>query len=142
MADIKRIRLTRSLILNGGEHSEKGEVHDAPTSLAHRLVGEGSAEYVEAEEQPTSVNRMVAPGHADPRTRRVSRGPGARIHGSESYAEMQKRVEREGKERGRDSGSDSGKGSDDQDGNKDDSGDDAGDDESKGKGKGKGQDKK
>jgi hypothetical protein len=95
MADIKRIRLTRSVILNGGEHSEKGEVHDAPVHLAHRLVGEGSAEYLEPEEQPTSVNRMMAPGHADPRTTRIDAGPGPRVHGSESYGEMQKRVEGE-----------------------------------------------
>lgn len=81
MADIKRIRLTRSLILNGGEHSEKGEVHDAPATLAHRLVGEGSAEFLEPQDQPTSVNRMVAPGNADPRTSRVSAGPGSRVHG-------------------------------------------------------------
>lgn len=69
---MKRIRLLRSIGLNGGEHAEKGEVHDAPAPLAHRLVGEGSAEYLEAEAAPTSVNRMMQAGNADPRTTKVS----------------------------------------------------------------------
>lgn len=125
MADTKRIRLTRSIILNGGEHAEQDEIHDAPAALAHRLVGEGSAEYVNEEEQPTSVNRMAAPGNADPRTTRVTAGRAPRVHGSESYDAMQKRVEGE-----------RGKGSNEAD----DFGD--GDDDSKAKGKGQGQGKK
>ena len=72
---MKRIRLLRSIGLNGGEHAEKGEIHDAPAPLAHRLVGEGSAEYLEAEAAPTSVNRMMQAGNADPRTTKVSDGP-------------------------------------------------------------------
>jgi hypothetical protein len=84
MADkqFKRLRLTRSIIL-AGEHAEEGSIHDVPHALAHRLVGEGSAEHhlEEGEEQeagPTSVNRIVQPTNREPESRRVS-GPPAKV---------------------------------------------------------------
>jgi hypothetical protein len=71
----RRVRLTRAVIM-GGEHAEEGSVHEVSRSLAHRLVGEGSAEYhleegEEPETGPTTVNRMENPGNADPPPRRV-----------------------------------------------------------------------
>ncbi|MBZ5700260.1 MAG: hypothetical protein LAN84_00275 [Acidobacteriia bacterium] len=81
MADsnIKRLRLTRSIIL-AGEHAEAGEIHDVPRALAHRLIGEGSAvqhleEGDEPEPAPATVNRMEHPGNADPPPQRVSGPP-------------------------------------------------------------------
>jgi hypothetical protein len=74
--EMKRIKLTRSIILNR-EHAEEGEVHDVERALAYRLIGEGSAvhhveEGGEPEAGPTSVNRMESPTSADPVSRRVS----------------------------------------------------------------------
>jgi hypothetical protein len=71
---MKRVRLTRSIVL-GGKHSEAGSVHDVGQALAHRLVGEGSAEHTQPEKAPTSVNRMLTPGNADPAPREVSPAP-------------------------------------------------------------------
>jgi hypothetical protein len=77
MADsnVKRIRLTRSIILDG-EHADEGSIHDVAKPLAHRLIGEGSAvhhlEEGEAPEQaPTSVNRMETPTNRDPASKQV-----------------------------------------------------------------------
>ena len=84
MADkqFKRLRLTRSIIL-AGQHAEEGSVHDVPHALAHRLIGEGSAEHhLEDGEEPeagaTTVNRMEHPGHGDPPPQRVS-GPQPKV---------------------------------------------------------------
>jgi hypothetical protein len=75
----KRIRLTRAIIL-GGEHHESDSVHEVSRSLAHRLIGEGSAvqhleEGEEPETGPTTVNRMENPGNADPLPRRIGGKP-------------------------------------------------------------------
>lgn len=70
----KRLRLTRAIILSG-EHEEADSVHDVPNALAARLVGEGSAEYVDPQDAATSVNRMESPSNRDPETRRVSGAP-------------------------------------------------------------------
>jgi hypothetical protein len=67
----KGVRLTRSIVLNG-EHAEKGSEHEVPNALAQRLVGEGSAEHVDPQDAPTSVNRMAAPDNADPVTKQVA----------------------------------------------------------------------
>lgn len=81
MADpnVKRIRLTRSIVL-GGEHADEGSVHDVARPLAHRLIGEGSAvhhleEGEEPEKAPTSVNRMDTPTHRDPPSKQVRPAP-------------------------------------------------------------------
>jgi len=78
MADEKstrRIQLTRSIIL-GGEHAEEGEVHEVHASLAHHLIGEGSAVPEEDDEtdpgKATAVNRMQQASNSDPKTRRVA----------------------------------------------------------------------
>ncbi len=75
MSETKKIRLTRSIIL-AGQHAEEGSVHEVGSSLAHRLIGEGSAEHHleegdEPETGPTTVNRMEHPGHGDPPPRRI-----------------------------------------------------------------------
>lgn len=75
----KRLRLTRSIILNK-EHAEAGSEHEVPHALAQRLVGEGSAEYVDPQDTPTSVNRMAAPSNADPNTKQVAPAP-AKVKG-------------------------------------------------------------
>ena len=80
--NVKRLRLTRSIIL-AGTHAEEGSIHDVPHALAHRLIGEGSAEHhleegKEPETGPTTVNRMEHPGHGDPPPQRVS-GPPAKV---------------------------------------------------------------
>jgi hypothetical protein len=79
MSEVKRIRLTREIIL-GGKHVEEGSIHEVSRALAHRLVGEGSAEHhveegEEPETGPTTVNRMEHPGHADPPPRKISPAP-------------------------------------------------------------------
>jgi hypothetical protein len=78
----KRIKLTRSIIL-GGEVHEAGSVHEVGRPLAHRLIGEGSAEHhleegEEPETGPATVNRMEHPGNADPPPRRIG-GPRAKV---------------------------------------------------------------
>lgn len=73
-AGMKRIRLTRSIVL-GGEHAEEGSVFDVAQALAHRLVGEGSAAHHVPEQAPTSVNRIVTPTNADPKPRQVAPAP-------------------------------------------------------------------
>jgi hypothetical protein len=78
MADTKRIRLTRSIILGPGLMGEEGEVHEVARHLAHELIGAGSAVFhVEEGEEPpagpTTVDRMMTPGHADPAPRRVKK---------------------------------------------------------------------
>lgn len=70
----KRLRLTRSIVLNG-DHAEIGSEHEVPNSLAARLVGAGSAEHVDGEDAPTTVNRMAAPANADPQTKQVQGAP-------------------------------------------------------------------
>jgi hypothetical protein len=80
--DTKKIRLTRSIVL-AGEIEEEGSVHEVPRPLAHRLIGEGSAEHhleegEEPEKAPTSVNRMEHAGERDPKTKRIS-GPPAKV---------------------------------------------------------------
>jgi hypothetical protein len=77
MSATKRVRLTRSIILNR-EHAEEGSIHDVPRALAFDLIGAGSAvlhlEDGEVPEPSTGVNRMEAPINADPVTKRIS-GP-------------------------------------------------------------------
>lgn len=74
----RRVRLTRSIIL-GGKHAEAGSVHDVHPALAHRLVGEGSAEHVARDgknpETATAVNRMQTADNADPQTKEVAPAP-------------------------------------------------------------------
>lgn len=71
---MKRLRLTRSIILNKS-HAEKGSVHDVPAALAQRLVGEGSAEHVDPQDADTSVNRMETPSNRDPETKQIAGAP-------------------------------------------------------------------
>lgn len=66
----KRIKLTRSIILNK-KHAEKGTVHDVPNALAHRLVGEGSAEHVDQQDAATSVTSEETPSNRDTETKQV-----------------------------------------------------------------------
>lgn len=85
MADApKRVKLTRSIIL-GGKHADADSTHDVPAPLAHRLVGEGSAEHVtkdgEKPEVATSVNRMQTADNADPKTEEVAPAP-AKVKGA------------------------------------------------------------
>lgn len=72
--NVRQIKLTRSIIL-GGEHQEEGSVHEVSRAQAHHLVGEGSAEYLEGDEEsaPTRVDRMGSPANADPQHRRMAR---------------------------------------------------------------------
>jgi len=79
MSATRKIRLTRSIIL-GGKHSDAGEVHECPTHLAQRLVGEGSAEYhadsaAEAEKENKMGLTVHTPRHDDPEPRKVSDAP-------------------------------------------------------------------
>lgn len=79
---MKRIRLTRSIVLSG-EHEEAGSIHDVMLPLAHRLIGEGSAEHhlepgQKADPHPTTVNRMEDPSNRDPKSIRVS-GPPTKV---------------------------------------------------------------
>lgn len=81
MAETKKIRLLRSIIL-GGEHAEEGEIHEVGRALAHQLIGEGSAvhhleEGEEPETGPTTVDRMERPGNREPAPRKIS-GPKAK----------------------------------------------------------------
>lgn len=76
---LKRIKLTRSIVL-GGEHADEESIHDVPSALAHRLIGEGSAvhhleEGEEPEPTPSVVNRMEHPGNADPPPKQVRPAP-------------------------------------------------------------------
>ena len=43
VSNTRRVRLTRSVLLFGGQHCEKGSVQEVEKSLAHDLIGEGSA---------------------------------------------------------------------------------------------------
>jgi hypothetical protein len=76
--NIRRIKLTRSIVL-GGEHADEGSVHDVVAHLAHRLVGEGSAEHVsvegEEESHPSTVTRMETPTTRDPAPKQVAPAP-------------------------------------------------------------------
>jgi hypothetical protein len=74
----KRVRLTRSIILNK-EHADAGSEHEVPNALAQRLVGKGSAEHVDPQDAATSVNRMAAPDNADPVTKQVAPAA-AKVH--------------------------------------------------------------
>jgi hypothetical protein len=79
MAETKKIRLTRDIIL-GGEHCDEGSVHEVGRALAHRLIGEGSAiHHLEEGEEPeppaTAVNRMEEATNADPAPRQVRPAP-------------------------------------------------------------------
>lgn len=81
-AGMKRVRLTRSIVL-GGEHAEEGSIHDVGRALAHRLIGEGSAEHhLEPGQKPdapaVTVNRMEEPVHGDPKPIRIA-GPPPKI---------------------------------------------------------------
>src|SRR5580704_5441055 len=72
---MKRIRLTRSIVLSG-EHEDAGSVHDVTLPLAHRLIGEGSAvHHLEPGQSPdaaaVTVNRMEDPSNRDPKSIRV-----------------------------------------------------------------------
>lgn len=76
---IRRLRLTRSILLNG-DHAEEGSIHDVPRALAQILIGEGSAESFLAEGEapepaPTTVNRMEHVSERDPRTAQVAPAP-------------------------------------------------------------------
>jgi hypothetical protein len=76
---MKRIRLTRSIILSG-EHEDEGSVHDVTLPLAQRLIGEGSAEHhlmpgQSPDPQAVTVNRMEDPSNRDPKSIRISGPP-------------------------------------------------------------------
>jgi hypothetical protein len=76
-AGMKRIRLTRSIVLSG-EHEDVGSVHDVSAPLAQRLIGEGSAvHHLEEGQMPaaqaSTVNRMESPSNRDPKSIPVSR---------------------------------------------------------------------
>lgn len=77
----KRIRLLRNIHLGGGVDGEKGAVHDVPAAMAQHIVGAESAEYVDPQEAPTSVNRMASPSNADPSTSKVSDAPAPKVKG-------------------------------------------------------------
>lgn len=75
--NVKKIRLTRHIILDG-EHAEKDGVFIVARSLAQRLIGEGSAvEHVEEGEEPeaaaTTVGSIEQSTGVDPQAQRVSR---------------------------------------------------------------------
>jgi len=78
----KRVKLTRAIIL-GGKHADIGSVHDVPPALAHRLVGEGSAEHVAREgdkpETGVGVNRKMQADNADLETSEVEPAPPAKV---------------------------------------------------------------
>lgn len=73
-----KVRLTRSIVVDG-EHAEKGSVHDLPAHIAQARVGEGSAEFVEEADRPTTVNRIASPSNADPDTSKASEGPAPKV---------------------------------------------------------------
>jgi len=77
--NVKRVRLTRSLLLNG-EHAEAGSIHEVSRAVAQLLIGAGSAEAhleegEEPEAAPTTVNRMEHVSERDPRTKQVAPAP-------------------------------------------------------------------
>lgn len=67
----KRLRLLRSILLNK-EHAERGSEHEVPNALAQRLVGEGSAEHMDAQDAPTTVNRMQPTTSRDPESKPIA----------------------------------------------------------------------
>lgn len=69
----KRLKLTRSIILNK-QHAEKGSIHEVPVALAHRLVGEGSAEHVDPQDAATSVTGEQGASNSDTATKQVHPG--------------------------------------------------------------------
>lgn len=82
MRNVKKIRLTRHIILDG-QHAEKDSVFSVARPLAQRLIGEGSAvEHLEEGETPERpagvVNRMEYPIHADPKPEKLS-GPAPKV---------------------------------------------------------------
>lgn len=66
----KRLRLTRAILLNK-QHHERGSEHEVANALAQRLVGEGSAELMDPEDAPTTVNRMQVPTSRDPESKPI-----------------------------------------------------------------------
>jgi hypothetical protein len=79
----RRVRLLRSIIL-GGDHAEADSVHEVARALAHRLIGEGTAEAEDGGEPgdpgfPTGrVDRMEHPQNREPAPRRIS-GPAPKV---------------------------------------------------------------
>jgi hypothetical protein len=78
-AGMKRIRLTRAIVLSG-EHEDIDSIHDVSLPLAQRLIGEGSAvHHLEPGQKPemgaVTVNRMDSPSNRETQSIRVSGPP-------------------------------------------------------------------
>jgi hypothetical protein len=77
LTNTKRVRLTRSIILDKSHDAAEGEVLDLPLQLADQLIWDGSAvpcggANAKTAAQPRTVERMGSSGDADPRSRQPS----------------------------------------------------------------------
>jgi hypothetical protein len=75
---IRKVELTRSVIIAGHGHCEEGDQFELAPHTAHDLVGAECARYVDDEPHPNGagyVTRVENPENADPGAKRIPGKP-------------------------------------------------------------------